>query len=255
MIREVTNHVWQSTLFAITATLLTLAFRKNRAQVRYWLWLSASFKFLVPFALLMSLGSRVEVRRATVRAAAPAVTTIVEIAQLFSYEPAAAASGLTGMDWTQIAIVLWAIGFCVIVFVRIRSWLRIRAIVRASAPIEIFGFAPSIRVSAARTPLEPGIVGIFHPTLLLPADIVERLSAKQLQAVLAHEMCHVRRRDNLLSAIHMIVEAVFWFHPLVWWIGARLMEEREGACDEEVLRLDSDPEITPRELSACAGVI
>jgi len=55
-------------------------------------------------------------------------------------------------------------------------------------------------------------------------------------------VCHVRRRDNLATAIHMAVEAAFWFHPLVWWLGARLMEERERACDEEVL-LGSEPQV------------
>src|SRR5437764_157806 len=83
---------------------------------------------------------------------------------------------------------------------------------------------------------------LFRPILLLPAGIRERLKPRELQAVLAHELCHVWRRDNLTSAIHMIVEAVFWFHPLVWWIGARLIEERERACDEAVLRLGNEPQ-------------
>jgi hypothetical protein len=52
----------------------------------------------------------------------------------------------------------------------------------------------------------------------------------------AHELCHIQRRDNLTAAIHMFVESIFWFHPLVWWIGARLVDERERACDEHVLR-------------------
>jgi bla regulator protein BlaR1 len=56
-------------------------------------------------------------------------------------------------------------------------------------------------------------------------------------------MRHVRRRDNLSAAIHMAVEALFWFHPLVWWLGARLVEERERACDEEVVELGSEREI------------
>ena len=87
------------------------------------------------------------------------------------------------------------------------------------------------------------MVGLFHPVLLLPEGIIERLTPPQLDAVLAHEPCHVRRRDNLTAAIHMIVEAVFWFHPLVWWIGVRLVKERERACDEEVLRLGSKPQV------------
>jgi len=57
MIGEVSNHLWQSTVFAILVGLLTLAFRKNRAQVRYWLWFSASLKFFIPFSLLLTLGN------------------------------------------------------------------------------------------------------------------------------------------------------------------------------------------------------
>jgi hypothetical protein len=90
---------------------------------------------------------------------------------------------------------------------------------------------------------EPGVFGIFRPVLLLPEDIAHRLSPAQLQAVLAHELCHARRRDNLAMAIHMSVEALFWFHPLVWFIKARLIEEQERACDEEVLRRGGDPEV------------
>jgi uncharacterized protein (TIGR03435 family) len=78
---------------------------------------------------------------------------------------------------------------------------------------------------------------------MLPEGITEHLAPAQLQAVLAHELCHVRRRDNLAAAVHMIVEGLFWFHPLVWWVGARLVEEREHACDEEVLRMGSEPGI------------
>ncbi len=51
------NHLWQSTLFAVVAGLLTLALRRNRAQIRYCLWLAASMKFLIPFSLLLMVGS------------------------------------------------------------------------------------------------------------------------------------------------------------------------------------------------------
>jgi uncharacterized protein (TIGR03435 family) len=93
------------------------------------------------------------------------------------------------------------------------------------------------------TSLEPGVFGIFTPILLLPDGLTDRLSPAQMQCVLAHEFCHVRRYDNLTSAFHMVVEAVFWFHPLVWWIKARLLEEQERACDEGVLGLGNDPQV------------
>jgi uncharacterized protein (TIGR03435 family) len=77
--------------------------------------------------------------------------------------------------------------------------------------------------------------------LLLPDGIHDRLTSAQLQAVIAHELCHVRYRDNLVAAFHMFVETAFWFYPLVWWIGKRMVEERERACDEDVLRRGSEP--------------
>jgi uncharacterized protein (TIGR03435 family) len=79
--------------------------------------------------------------------------------------------------------------------------------------------------------------------LLLPEGIVDRLTPAQLNAVVAHEMCHVRRRDNLTFALHMLVETLFWFHPLVWWISARLVDERECACDEFVLQSGGAAEV------------
>ncbi len=132
---------------------------------------------------------------------------------------------------------LWACGFAAVVLIRLRSWLRIRTAVRASAPLDI-PFPVPVRSSPVL--MEPGVVGIFRPVLLCPAEIVDRLAPNQLQAILTHELCHVRRRDNLTAAVHMIVEALFWFHPLVWWISARLVEERERACDESVLESGSD---------------
>src|SRR5205807_2717457 len=87
------------------------------------------------------------------------------------------------------------------------------------------------------------IFGINRAVLVWPEGISSRLQGQQLDSILAHEVWHVRRRDNLAAAIHMVVEAIFWFHPLVWWLGARLVEERERACDEKVLESGSDRQV------------
>jgi uncharacterized protein (TIGR03435 family) len=76
---------------------------------------------------------------------------------------------------------------------------------------------------------------------VVPAGLLERLTPAQITALVAHERCHVRTHDNLVAAMHMAVEAIFWFHPLVWWIAARQVDERERACDEAVLRAGSQP--------------
>ena len=85
-------------------------------------------------------------------------------------------------------------------------------------------------------------------------DVGEGLGAAgeeggELDAIVLHEMCHIRRRDNLTAALHMAVEALFWFHPLVWWLRARLVEERERACDEAVL------ETTRRPFAYAEGIL
>ena len=100
-----------------------------------------------------------------------------------------------------------------------------------------------VRMIKRAKQMEPGVFGVLRPVLLLPEGINERLSAAELQSVIAHERCHIRRRDNSATAIHMFVEAIFWFHPLVWWIKARLIHEQERACDEEVLTRGVDPQV------------
>ena len=221
--------------------MLTLAFRDNQAQVRYWLWLSASFKFFIPFALLIGFGSSLGWEPVAQKVATPAVALAVE----YAAEPFPAtltlAASPTHRDWSPLIVAgLWGAGFLIIAFVRLRLWLRVRAAVRGSVPLNI---PSSVAIRSAAGLLEPGVVGFWRPTLLLPEGITERLTASELEAVIAHELCHIRRRDNLFSSIHMVLEAIFWFHPLVWWIGARLLEERERACDESVLSLGNQPRV------------
>jgi multidrug efflux pump subunit AcrA (membrane-fusion protein)/Zn-dependent protease with chaperone function len=226
-------------LFAILAGLLTLAFRGNRAQVRYGLWFSASVKFFIPLALFMSLGSRLQVAPKAAIASLPVSSAIEQVAEPFP-ETISIAPGLK-KDWLPVGIfIAWAAGFAALALIRLRGWQRVRAAVRASTPMEI---PTGVEVRTSAGLLEPGVVGMFRPILLLPRGIAERLTAPQLETVLAHELCHVRRRDNLTSAIHMVVEAIFWFHPLVWWIGARLLVERERACDEGVIGLGNAPQV------------
>ncbi|MGC1305060.1 MAG: M56 family metallopeptidase, partial [Caulobacteraceae bacterium] len=88
----------------------------------------------------------------------------------------------------------------------------IRAVVHAARPLALPAPIP-VRASAAM--LEPGLVGIWRPVLLLPEGIATQLAPAEVDAILAHELSHLRRRDNLTAAMHMLVEALFWFHPLV----------------------------------------
>ena len=229
------NHVWQSSAFAILAAALAFLLRRSPAKVRYWVWLSASLKFLLPLTLLVSLGTLLPHPAPRVIPVAPAILKIAEpFTPLAVYSPALAPAQ-NEVNWLGI---LWSAGFFAVILVRCRSWLRIWTALRAATPVELPIPVPAV---IAKHATEPGIVGFLRPVLVLPPKLLDHLTAQQLTAVLAHEVCHVRRRDNFFAAIHMLVEAIFWFNPLVWWIGSRLVEERERACDEEVLRMGCAP--------------
>jgi uncharacterized protein (TIGR03435 family) len=240
----VANHLWQSTLLAGVAGLLTLALRKNRAGVRYWLWMTASVKFLIPLALLMALGSRVGWRTASDAAFQPGFPAVMDaISQPFA-APAAPASvrstAPAANPTIPILLGIWGCGFLAVGYRWWLRWRRVRSAMRAGRPLDLELGVPIVSSPAL---MEPGVFGILRPVLLLPEGILTRLTPAQFEAILAHELCHVRRRDNLAATVHMLVEAIFWFHPLVWWLRTRLMEERERACDEEVLRLGSEPRV------------
>ncbi len=240
------NHLWQSTLFAFAAGLATLALRKNHARARHTIWLVASLKFLVPFSLLVALGGSVRWSPpAPVASASGFVSTMEEISLPFiapATSPAIqhGAGTRSGSPLPAILLTFWAFGFSAVALFWFIRWREVRATVRAASPLPLHS---DISVLSSATLLEPGVFGIWRPLLILPEGIADRLEPAELETILAHEWCHIRRRDNLAAALHMAVEAVFWFHPLVWWIGARLLEERERACDEEVVRLGSEPHI------------
>ncbi|MEO8098222.1 MAG: M56 family metallopeptidase [Acidobacteriota bacterium] len=237
------NHLWQSTLFAGAAGLLTLALRKHSARVRNWVWVAASFKFLVPLALLVGMGSYVEWKAAP--AIPPNVSAAVgQVSQPFVAgtlpSPRLAALPAAPSRLPAILFGIWACGFFGISISWWIRWRRIALSVRAGKPEQL---GLPIRTVSSPSFLEPGVFGLFRPVLLLPEGILDHLTAQQWRSIIAHELCHVRNRDNLIGAIQMFVETVFWFHPLVWWVGKRIFEERERACDEEVLRLGSEPRI------------
>lgn len=233
------DHLWQSTLFAAALGLLTLAFRRNGAAVRHALWFAASAKFLVPFSVLIALGGFLLGPVAPADSPPPVFHRIASVTQPFAAATSAAPTpSALDFDVGTILLVLWACGFCALCGVWLVRWARLRALVRAAGTVRMASSFP-VKVSPAR--LEPGLIGIWRPVLLLPEGILEHLSPRELAAIEAHERCHFCRKDNLTAAIHMLATSLFWFHPLLWWLGARMIEERERACDEAVLHEGNDP--------------
>ncbi len=273
------SHLWQSTLFAVGAALLTLTLRRNHAQARYGLWLAASVKFLIPFSLLIAIGGHLAGPRPAT-GALPGFYSAVQQAVTVTESLAVGHSSLEmgaakpeqhrrlaafPVPLASLLAAIWLCGFAIVLSLRRAQWRQISAALQRATPLHegrevealrrmerLAGTRKPIAVLLSQSSLEPGVFGILHPVLVWPAGISERLEDAHLEAIVAHELCHIRRRDNFAAALHMAVEALFWFHPVVWWLGARMVEERERACDEAVLHWGKEPGVYAESiLKAC----
>ena len=256
------NHLWQSTFVLLVAWFLTLALRRNPARVRHSIWMLASIKFLIPFALLSELGAHWAGPVAG-RSIGPALYTAAdEIGRPFEQSAGAAVRTVSSSEpsyllayLSALLVALWLCGAITMLAIQIVRWHRAAAIAKDALSIDEgrevetlrraesnAGLRKPIPLLVSSRSIEPGVFGILHPVLLWPAGISAQLDDAQVEAIVAHEVEHVRRRDNLTAAIHMLVEALFWFHPAVRWMSTRLLDERERACDERVLELNARPE-------------
>jgi beta-lactamase regulating signal transducer with metallopeptidase domain len=217
------NHLWQSTLVAIAAGVLTLPLGKHHARARYWLWFAASLKFLVPFSLLVALGRYFSWSHPA--SSQPSLYFAVEeIAQPFAKSALPVvpniARNVATSSWTHAfpaLLVLWVLGSLAVLVLWTIRWHRISDAMNSATPISegrevgalrrverMGGINKPISFLLSQTSLESGIFGVARPVLLWPEGISHQLEDAHLEAILAHEVWHVRRRDNLGAALHMV---------------------------------------------------
>jgi uncharacterized protein involved in exopolysaccharide biosynthesis len=103
-----------------------------------------------------------------------------------------------------------------------------------------FKVSRSVRLVSSALAEVPMVIGWLRPVILLPASSLTGLTPAHLQAILAHELAHVRRCDYLVNWLQNLVETVMFYHPAVWWISGCIREEREQCCDEMVVRICQD---------------
>ena len=204
---QMANHLWQSTLFVVLAGTLAFALRKNQARVRYWVWLTASVKFLIPFSLLMALGSHLAKPRASTPVQASVYAAVEDFSQPFVgqdlspiYQTAPSPASVSPFHLLPVAAVaVWLVGIGVVLFRSVIGWVRISRMVRRAAPLgegrEVdalrrleasLGLREPTRLVLSRDWMEPGIFGIFRPVLIWPAGISQHLDDTHIEEILAH---------------------------------------------------------------------
>jgi GWxTD domain-containing protein len=147
----------------------------------------------------------------------------------------------------------WAGGVLIFYLHGIGGWMvaqRLRRTGVVPAPDEwqarMCGLRQRLRVSRPVALMEsclaevPVVIGFLRPVILLPIGLLTGLGARQVEAILIHELAHVRRCDYLVSLLQKVVEGLLFYHPAVWWVSGLIRAERENCCDDVVVAVQGD---------------
>jgi beta-lactamase regulating signal transducer with metallopeptidase domain len=247
-------------LVAILVGFVCWVLRKSSAHWRYLLWLVALCKCAIPAVFLAPLGSfpGIPVNHPYQAAAAsPDLRAEPEPGAGFGApltapeeNPAVVArpNSAPRLQLKEWVIIVWAgIVLLYLTYALIKAtwfesimWenrLPVTRMIRHELD-QLFGIVrleerPEVWVIPGAA--QPFVWGLWRGNIYLPEDFVEQGTPAQRRAILMHEVAHVLRRDSVLNLIQILIQAFFFFHPLVWWINSRIRHEREKCCDETAM--------------------
>lgn len=252
---------WQATAVALVYSLGARLAREKASQLRYGLAVAALVAMLgaavVTFAVEITPVSHLTALAASENSSVDTPHLIApdrSFADAVAAElPSTVADRIPSfMFWID---VLWLLGVCGLSFRHFGGWWMIRRLSNAATELEASASLReryntlTARLRLHRTVLlrvsgaiaGPVTVGVFRSVILLPLSALSGLSEDELELVLAHELAHVKRADFLWNLLQCTAETIFFFHPAVWWLSARIRHERELSCDDLALEVCPNP--------------
>lgn len=270
LVRYLVAQSWQIAALAVAVAIMTFVLRHRSAHIRYLLWLIVLAKCLVPplYAVplrvvppvvldeipdvlmwpdLPTSQSAVSGPASTREPGVPAQESTRRVQSPRIAKSPLPVSGWLGIVWVLGAGVLGTVNL--LRALRGRHWLRKS---RKPLPSDIqAGTADTLRAFGLRSlpPIwivegvgQPFVWGLLRGSLYVPAGFLSMENSEHWRGVLAHELSHIIRFDAAVNSLQIIAQAVFWFHPLVWWANRQIRIEREKCCDEvAVARLHIHP--------------
>ncbi len=240
------HSLWQGLGIALALALILRWLSPSKPQTRYVAACLALLGTLAaPAATFLWL------RRHALAATAPFRAQLMDRTLPPDLLPAARHFSLD--PWLPWITAAWLIGVVLLSGRWIVSWAWLQLRIRSSNPAVVAQLQS--RVAALRQQLHvsrdvlirsadwlasPAVTGWIRPTLLIPTSALTGLAPDQLEALLAHELAHIRRYDYLANLIQTAIETLLFYHPAVWWISARIRTERENCCDDIALSVCTD---------------
>jgi beta-lactamase regulating signal transducer with metallopeptidase domain len=267
------HFLWQGALVGLLlAGSLALLSRKS-PSVRYAAAVGAMVLLLaLPFATALWLAPEGSATAAPepVAAAASAApdrsSSSVDGAPLAS-EAAALSPLLRLQPLLPWLLAFWLAGVAVLSFYNLGGLLQVHRLkVRGTRPVperweqvvadlrRRLGVQRAVRILESCAVPVPAVVGWLRPVVLVPASALTGLDPQQLEAVLAHELAHVRRHDSMVNLLQTVVETLLFYHPVVWWVSRVVRQEREHCCDDLAVAVCGDRLVYARALADLEGL-
>src|SRR5215470_3560027 len=241
------HFVWQGFALVAVASIAMTFFR--RASARYIIGVLTLFAMVssvaMTFVLLLNSQSALQ---ATEAAATPVVVFAQKTFFAQTVQPVFTGTPLVKSLSTQIFPLMVQIWLAGVFFFTLRTaggLIYLERLRRAASVSVAPALLAKCRELQARLGLQrvikfcecrwldaPAVIGYFRPVVLLPLRALTGLSEDQIEAVIAHELAHIRRLDAFVNLFQVVVESLLFFHPAVWWLNKRVRAERENCCDD-----------------------
>jgi beta-lactamase regulating signal transducer with metallopeptidase domain len=166
------------------------------------------------------------------------------------------------LPWLVIA---WVAGVILLTIRLVGAWWRLRRLLTrdvwplvdrwatlTSHMCDAFDVHRKVQFLESRLADVPVVISWLRPVVLVPTSIMTNLTPAEVEALLAHELAHIRRRDDVVNLLQTVIETLLFYHPAVWWLSARLRQEREHCCDDLAAEMIGDRVIYSRALMAAA---
>ena len=268
------HFVWQGTLLALATAAALGACRRSSADVRYaiaCLGLTAMLATAAATAVRGTLPGNAAFlagdRLATAsRLGAPIEASIGAAGPQASAASQAVRRAARSSQMLSIVVWIWLGGVASLIARLAAGCWRIHRLRAATltAPLSAWQvtaerLARRLRVGVPFRIVEsavvdtPILIGWLQPLIILPLAAMAHMTAAQVEALLAHELAHIRRRDYAINLLQTVAEALLFFHPAVWWISGRIRQEREHCCDDAAIAVAGEATAYAEALMALAS--
>lgn len=254
------HSLWECAAIAVLSAAVGLTMKRATSNARY----VAAYSSLLamPFTSIATFLALFSSRH--ISAVVPALTGIAAAVPSAPVTPSNPLPQIQiPLPYMQILVWFWSAGVLAMSTWSVAGWLAAQRLKRRSkrslpefwqsrlAVLAIqLGIRRSIRLCESALAQVPAVIGWLRPVVLVPAGALLNLSARELEAVLAHELAHIRRFDYVANLLQSAIETLMFYHPAMWWLSKRIRAERENSCDDLAIEACGDRLVYARALTA-----